>query len=162
MTARFGDSSTAIDEVGAVTRAASAFMAGWIAVANHIVPNFTIQYEHQQARVSLHGTSKHSGNGYDRGQIAALLWTSNVILPLVPMLATSGTTHVAWLLIGVPCAALSMVACIGFRDGLKVTEVVDHTTPAEPEATGRLRESYVRGEIDDDEFEQRLEEALES
>ena len=126
------------------------------------------EFDWRKRRWSMHGVSEHSQDPFVRGMAASALVFTNMMLVSVPMTAvwilgmTVPSLQVPMAAVLLLLAPVTALAVSGTARMLPQIEVVDHTTPAEPEATGRLRESYVRGEIDDDEFEQRLEEALES
>src|SRR6056297_2840536 len=126
------------------------------------------EFDWRKRRWSLSGTSEYSRDPFTRGISTAALGLLNMLWVSAPMVGI-WTLGMAVPSLRVPLgvvllllAPVTMLAVNGTGQMIPQIEVVDHTTPAEPEHATKLRESYVRGEIDDAELEQRLEEALES
>ena len=126
------------------------------------------EFDWRKRRLSLTGTSEYSREPFARGILTAALGVLNmmwVCAPIVGIWTLGMTVPSLRVPLGVVLLFLipvTLLAVKGTGQMLPQIEVVDHTTPAEPEHATQLRDSYVRGEIDDAELEQRLEEALES
>ena len=126
------------------------------------------EFDWRKRRWSLSGTSEYSRDPFTRGISTAalgllnMMWVSAPIVGIWTLGMTVPSLQVPLAVVLLFLAPITLLAVNGTAEMLPQIEVVDHTTPAEPEAASRLRDSYVGGEIDDAELEQRLEEALES
>jgi uncharacterized membrane protein len=139
----------------------------------HLTPSegTRVHYSSDKNRISLHGTSEFAGNGYRAGVIATANWMLTALLLLVAVsffaqlssLAAGTVFALPVALSGVVVGLGSVMTVFSLYRGLLSFKVVDHThAKIETEAVEELQEQFTAGEIDQEEFDEQLEQEFEA
>ena len=165
MSTEFG-TDTRLDDANSAVRVASWLLDGWLSLLTRF-GDVGISFDRQNLRLSMHGESEHSGDGYNRGQIVALLGVLNSFLGIVPIVLLGELTSVLGesvaplLLLPMTLAAFFGIWTVtGSMELADEIEVVDHTTEPLPDDLDDLKQQFVDGDLDDTEFEAQLEDRL--
>ena len=165
MSTEFG-SDTRLDDANTAVRIASWLLDGWLSLLPR-TGDVTFGFDRQKLRLSIHGESEHSGDAYNRGQIVALLGALNVFISILPIMLIGGLTSVlgesvAPLLLG-PMTIAAFFAIWTVTGSMELTdeiEVLDHTTEPLPDDLDDLKQQFVDGDLDDNEFEAAVEQVI--
>jgi len=165
MTTEFG-SDTRLDDANSAVRVASWLLDAWLSLLPR-PGDVSFRFDRQKLRLSIQGESEHSGDGYNRGQIVALISALNCMISIVPIMLIGELTTVVGeslaplLLLPMTLAALFAIWTVsGSMELTGEIEVVDHTTEPLPHDIQELSQQFVDGDLDDSEFEAQLEDRL--
>jgi len=131
---------------------------------------FPIRFDPEKNRISVRGESENPGSEMKAGVLAALtpimsvLFYSGLFILLGPAVETADEfSAAAGVVVFVPFALLAVLLIGSFSghfERVKQMRVVDHTTEPLPDDLDDLKQQFVDGDLDDQEFEQQLEDRL--
>jgi len=167
MSTAFGSTNTLAD-CSLSERLAARLLSVWLPVFDRFGSN-SLRFDREHLRLGLHGESEYAGSGYRRGMLAMVTVVMNVLLSAVPGFVLHYTPVPASLVgsllfIAAIFASLGLffVTAVGSLGLVDRLELVDHTVPEQPrEELAAAREAFVDGELDEAEFDARVEEVLE-
>ena len=129
----------------------------------------SIRFNDSTATLSISGESDYASDSYERGQLSSLVAIANSLTPVALIMlltmvsVTPGSLVAVAYFFGVllPVALFGIFNVHGSVSLISKIDVIDHTTEPEPEALVELQSQFVDGEIEQAEFEARVEEVWE-
>lgn len=138
-------------------RYARFFLVPWFVLFDHAVDQPSINYDREDNVLRLHGVSESPGDEYNR----AFLLSMPVVLSYSVLFCLVGVLPAG--LISVLIMLAITPAILGLLDVWKHCSIYDHThAKIETEAVEELQQKFAADEIDQEEFNQRLDQEFEA
>ncbi len=130
----------------------------------------SIRYDTRANRLSLYGESENAGSPKKAGFLTGFIGTFSLFTYFVVMASVAVTGHIVAdysVLLALPFTLSVICICLllgisveGHGKRMKQMTVVDHTTEPLPDDLDDLKQQFVDGDLDDEEFEAQLEDRL--